>query len=33
MDVLYAREHAAKEAAVRPRASLDPLAQWRALPE
>jgi hypothetical protein len=29
MDVLYAREHAAKEAASRPRAPIDPLARWR----
>jgi hypothetical protein len=28
MDVLYAREHAAKEATARPRAPVDPLAQW-----
>lgn len=29
MDVLYAREHAAKEAAARPRGPVDPLANWR----
>lgn len=29
MDVLYAREHAAKEAAARPQAPVDPLAAWR----
>jgi hypothetical protein len=32
MDILYAREHAAKEAAARPRGPVDPLAAWR-LPE
>jgi hypothetical protein len=28
MDVLYAREHAAKEGAARPKAPVDPLAAW-----
>jgi hypothetical protein len=32
MDILYAREHAAKEAAARPKAWVDPLAPYR-LPE
>jgi hypothetical protein len=32
MDVLYAREHAAKEAQARPRAPVDPLAAYRNLP-
>lgn len=29
MDMLYAREHAAKEAAARPKTAIDPLAAWR----
>jgi len=32
MDVLYAREHAAKSAQARPRAPVDPLAAYRNLP-
>jgi hypothetical protein len=32
MDILYAREHAAKEAAARPRGPVDPLAAYRHLP-
>jgi hypothetical protein len=32
MDVLYAREHAAKEAAARPRSPVDPLARFGQLP-